>query len=50
MKYIARKAYFKILKKLSNNEKCQKNFQLELECSSLNALVLMENFSYLPNS
>ena len=42
MKYIARTAHFKIVK---NNEKCQKNFQLETECSWLNALVIMENFS-----
>ena len=45
MKYIARTANFKILKNYENSQKSQKNFQLEIEFSWLNALVIMENFS-----
>ena len=45
MKYFARTANFKIVKNYEKSQKSQKNFQLETECSSLNALVIMENFS-----
>ena len=37
--------YRELSKIIKNNENYQKNFQLKTECSCLNTLVIMENFS-----